>query len=240
MSEQLVVHAQKREVGNSSSARRLRRGNFLPAVIYGLDGGAVPVQISYNDLIKMAKEPSFFTQLLTVKVDGGKEEMVVLKELQRHPSRPRFLHADFQRVRIDQKISVRIPIEFVGADKCVGVKVGGGLLSHTTTELEISCLPGDLPEKIEVNVENLQLGESIHISDVQLPANVQSVDLERGEGHDLVVASVVAPRMEEEEPVAAEEEEEGEAAEEKEGEGDGEQEGGAAKEGQKAQEGKKE
>jgi len=117
-----------------------------------------------------------------------------LKALQRHPAKPQLLHADFLRVDATHSITMRVPLHFTNAEKCVGVRLGGGTVSHAISELEIRCLPSNLPEAIEVDLTDLNLGEIIHISELTLPAGVESVQLSHGADHDLPVVSVLAPR----------------------------------------------
>jgi large subunit ribosomal protein L25 len=146
---------------------------------------------------------AFFASIVTLKVDG-KDEDVIIKDLQRHPAKPRLLHADFQRVSANKALHVKIPLHFLNEATSVGVKTGGGVVSHLMTELEISCLPADLPEYIEVDVQELGLDQSLHISDLKLPSGVSSISLSHGESGDLAVVSIHAPKKAEvDAPVAA-------------------------------------
>ena len=205
----LASARQAHEVG-SGRARRWRRDGSMPAVIYG--GGQEPlgIRLAHKDMLKITRGESSFTRLLTLEVDG-KSETVILKQLQRHPAKAVLLHADFQRVRTDQAVNVKVPLRFINADKCVGVKTDGGMLVHSLNELSIQCLPADLPEAIDVDVGELHLGQSLHISDIQLPSGVTSTELSHGAEHDLSVVAVQAQRVMEEDAQAAEAEE-GDAA----------------------------
>ena len=157
----------------------------------------------------------FFSQVITLNINN-KKEPAVIKALQRHPAKPLILHADFQRVSMDKEILVKVPIHFLNEDECVGVRLGGGNIIKSLNEIEVSCLPKDLPEYIEVDMLDIELGGSIHLSDITLPEEVISVALSHGEESDLTVASVQAPRgvaEEEDEEAIAEGEGEGEEAE---------------------------
>ena len=136
----------------------------------------------------------FYSHILTINVDG-KEETVILRDLQRHPSQPKVLHIDFLRVTADQKITVRVPIHFINEDTCVGVKLNGGIVSHLQTEVEIECLPKDLPEFIEVNIADLDLGQSLHLSDITLPEGAVIIALTHGEVSDQAIVSVIKPKV---------------------------------------------
>ena len=166
---------------------------------------------------------AFYSHILTVDV-GGTSQKAILRELQRHPHKPTVLHLDLLRVREDTRINVHVPIHFINEDTCHGVKLDGGAISHNMVEVEVSCLPKDLPEFIEVDVQDLKLNESIHLSGVQVPEGVTIMELTHGEGHDHTVVSVHAKRAEEklevEEEVEQEETDDQEQAGE---EGDAEQ-----------------
>ncbi|GAA5524005.1 50S ribosomal protein L25 [Microbulbifer aestuariivivens] len=200
------LNANVRSDEGKGASRRLRREEArVPAVIYG--GKAEPSSISLlsKDLFKALEDESFFSSVLTLDIEG-KEEQVILRDLQRHPAKQILLHADFQRVSANTKVHLKVPVHFLNEDKCKGVKAGG-IVSHTLTELDISAPASKLPEFIEVDLADLELDGTVHISDIKLPAGVESVDLSHGEDHDLVVASVHKPRG------AIEAEAEGEASE---------------------------
>ena len=135
---------------------------------------------------------AFYSHILTLKV-GNEEEQVILKDLQRHPAKPRIMHADFMRVNAKEKLHLHVPLHFINEDKCPGVKAGG-LVTHSITEVEIACLPQDLPEYLEVDLSNLELDGSLHLSDITLPSGVEVVELSHGEDHDQAIAAVHMPR----------------------------------------------
>jgi len=194
MSEQIQINAELRQDVGKGASRRLRRaGASVPGIIYG--GGREPVNITLNvnQLGKAMQNESFYSQVLSV-VLGGASEQAVVRDLQRHPANERVLHIDFLRVRADQIIQVHVPLHFVNEDKCVGVRVGGGSIEHNLIEVEVACLPGNLPEFIEVDIAELNLGASIHLSDLALPEGVALVALMHGTDHDQSVVSVRAPR----------------------------------------------
>ncbi|WP_346837174.1 50S ribosomal protein L25/general stress protein Ctc [Microbulbifer sp. SAOS-129_SWC] len=208
----IKLNANVRSDEGKGASRRLRRlEGRVPGIIYG--GKAEPQSISLlqKDLFKALESEAFFSSVLTVDVDG-KSESVILRDLQRHPAKEMLLHIDFQRVSADTKVHIKAPLHFLNEDSCKGVKAGG-IVSHTLTELEISAPASKLPEFIEVDLADLEMDAVLHISDIKLPAGVESVDLSHGEDHDLVVASVHKPRGAVEAEAAEGEEAEGGEAE---------------------------
>jgi len=200
-----ILEAKAREDVGKGASRRLRRvAGEVPAIIYGGGEQPVPVTIQHKDLAHAIENVAFFSHIITLKV-GGSDVSAVIKALQRHPAKPRILHADFMRVRADQEITVRVPLHFVNEDKAIGVKQEGGIINHMINELEISCLPKNLPEYIEVFMAELKVGDSIHIADLALPEGVTSVDLSHGEENNHVVATCVMPKVETIEEAADEE-----------------------------------
>lgn len=193
MSGQFVLTATTRGDAGKGASRRLRKTEQIPAIVYG--GGAAPrsITLMQRELSKALESEAFFSQVITLKIDGSAED-VVIKDLQRHPSRPMILHADFQRVSRDQKIHVHIPLHFINQDKCHGVKNQGGMIQHNANEVLVSSLPQHLPAFIEVDMTPYQVGQSVHLSDLVLPAGVESVDLAHGPEHNLPVATVLAPK----------------------------------------------
>ncbi|MFK7865337.1 MAG: 50S ribosomal protein L25/general stress protein Ctc [Pseudohongiellaceae bacterium] len=200
------------DLGKGAS-RRLRRleGN-IPAVLYGGDKEPVSLTIPHKDIQKATQNEAFFAHIITLNV-GKKKEKAVIKALQRHPAKPFILHADFLRVNEKEAITVRVPLHFINEEKCVGVKIGGGAILKTLNEIEVSCLPKHLPEYIEVDMLEVDLGSTVHLSDITLPTGVTSVALSHGEDSDLSVATVQAPKGSSDDEAAASEEG-GDAAEE--------------------------
>jgi large subunit ribosomal protein L25 len=194
MSDQFELQAEVREDMGKGASRRLRRlADHVPAIIYGGSKDPQPLTLIRKDLEKALENEAFYSHVLSIKV-GKTKEKAILKDLQRHPARDSVMHADFLRVDDKVAIKVNVPIHFMNEESSIGVKVQGGIIQHQTTDIEIQCLPGDIPEYIEVDMAEVETGQIIHLSDVPLPAGVVSVALALGEDHDLAVASITAPR----------------------------------------------
>ncbi|HKX52867.1 MAG TPA: 50S ribosomal protein L25/general stress protein Ctc [Nitrosospira sp.] len=194
---QIEISAEKRELQGKGASRRLRGSGKVPGVIYGGENPAQPIELDHNDLYHQLKLEAFHASILTMSVEGQKEK-VLLRDIQMHPFKPQVLHIDFQRVASNRKIHMKVPLHFINEDIAPGVKLAGGLVSHVLTELDVSCLPKDLPEFISVDVGELAAGNTIHLSNLQLPEGVEIPALMKGE--DLPVATIAIPRS-----VAAEE-----------------------------------
>ena len=209
MSDQFEVQAELREDMGKGASRRLRRlADKIPAIIYGGDKDPQPLTIIRKDLEKSLENEAFYSHVLAVKV-GGEVQKAILKDLQRHPAKDYVMHADFLRVSDKVALKVNVPIHFINEEACHGVKMEGGMIQHQVTDIEVSCLPANIPEYIEVDMLDVHTGQIVHLSDIALPEGVTSVALALGEDHDLAVASVIAPKGgkdEDEEDVAAAEE----------------------------------
>jgi large subunit ribosomal protein L25 len=203
------LNAEPRTDTGKGASRRLRRAGKVPAIMYG--GGKDPesLTLSHNEVLRNLEHEAFYSHILTIKV-GGSDTSVILRDMQRHPSRPVVMHMDLQRISAREKLKTNVPLHFAGEDTAPGVKAGG-LVSHELTEVAVECLPKDLPEFIEVDIAALDIGDSIHLSELVVPDGVTLTELARGEDHDLSVVSVHARRAVEE-PVEAPAAE-GEAAE---------------------------
>jgi len=208
----IEVNAVSRSVQGTGASRRLRRAGKVPAIVYGASEKAQVIELDHKALLLQLRHESFHSTILQMNVDGNKQS-VLLRDVQMHPWKHEVLHIDFQRVDAKQKIHMRVPLHFVNEEIAPGVKLGGGVVNHVMTELEVSCLPADLPEYLEVDLAALELGDSVHLSEVKLPSGVESVQLTRGD--DSVVVSVQVPRVaaETEETAVGEEAAEGAAAE---------------------------
>lgn len=193
------------DVGKGAS-RRLRRDGKVPGIIYGSGKDPVSMTTDHNQLAHHLEHEAFYSHILTVTLDGGKAQKVVLKDLQRHPAKPRILHVDFLRVGDNDVIHMQVPVHFINEDISAGVKTGG-MVSHLMNSIEIICKAKDLPEYLQVDIENLEEGGSLHLSDVVLPKGVTIAALIHGEDHDLPVVSIHTPRG------GSDEEEETEAVE---------------------------
>ncbi len=189
----IEVNATARGVQGRGASRRLRHGGRVPGILYGAGKPAQNIELDHNELAQHLKQESFHASILTLSMNGSKEQ-VLLRDLQMHPWRAQVLHIDFQRVARDRKIHMRVPLHFMNQEIAPGVKTGGGAVNHVVSDIDISCLPDDLPEFIEVDLSNLQLGQSIHLSELKLPKGVESTQL-RG-GDDAVVVTIVLPRVE--------------------------------------------
>jgi large subunit ribosomal protein L25 len=221
MSDQFELTAELREDKGKGASRRLRRlADQIPAIIYGGDKDPQPLTMIRKDLEKALENEAVFSQVLTINV-GSEPQKAILKDLQRHPSKDRVMHADFLRVDEKTLVKVNVPIHFLNEEACIGVKLQGGIIQHQANDIEVQCLPGDIPEYIEVDMLNVETGDIIHLSDITLPEGVTSMALALGEDHDLAIASVIAPKG-----AAADEGEEAAPAEESGEESADEEEGG--------------
>ena len=196
---QLEFNANKRDDQGTGASRRLRRTGRIPGILYGGATAAQPIDIDHSELFQLLRKEAFYSSVLNVNLDG-KKEMCLLRDVQRHPYRPVILHADFQRVDATSKLHQKVPLHFINADVAPGVKLSGGMVQHVMTDLDVRCLAKDLPAFIEVDLKELALGHSLHVSNVALPAGVEAV-LHRGE--DPVVATVLIRGGKAEEEVVA-------------------------------------
>ena len=210
MAAEFELQAEVRADLGKGASRRLRlQADLVPAIIYGAEQDPQSLSIAHKDLIKATENEAFFSHILTINVAGDKQNAII-KDLQRHPSKSRILHADFQRILLDQAITVEVPFHFLNEESCVGVKTGGGQISHNMSQITISCLPGDLPEYIEVDLADVDVGEALHMSQVNLPEGVTIPALAQGADYDQVVVSVNINKRAEAEKAAEEAAEEGE------------------------------
>ncbi len=213
MSEQVNLNATNREVEGKSSSRQLRRSGSVPAVIYGGEKDPIRISILEKDIAKAAEIPGFATQILNINI-SGEEQNVIVKEIQRHPATQRVLHADLQRVNPDTKISISVPVRFLNEDSCMGVKMHGGAISRLINNIDITCLASNLPEYLEVDVAELDVGDSIFLSALDLPEGVEIPSLALGEDRDQAVVSITEAKVLDVEPEVVElDGEEGEAQE---------------------------
>ena len=206
------LEAEKRTDKGKGASRRLRRTGKVPAIMYGAGKDPESISLSHNEVLKRLEHEAFYAHILTVKVDGAASK-VVLRDLQRHPSKPVILHMDFMRIDENKKIRVNVPLHFIGEDVAPGVKLSGGMVSHELSEVALDVLPKHLPEYIEVDISKMEIGDALHLSDLQVPESGVLVELARGEGHDQPVVSIHARKaVVEETPVEAPEAEAGDEA----------------------------
>lgn len=190
-----VVAFARKELGTGAS-RRQRVAGLTPGIVYG--GTAAPLNISldHNALYHALKKEAFHSSILDLEVDG-KAEKVLLRDFQVHAYKQLVLHVDFQRVDATQKIHVKVPLHFINAEISPAVKLSGGIISHVTSELDISCLPGDLPEFVEVDLAALEVGHSIHLADIKLPKGVSAIQHGGEENPTIATAAIPAGKVEE-------------------------------------------
>ena len=187
----IEISAVKRDVKGTGASRRLRRAGSVPGVVYGGGKEAVPVEFAHKELFLEFRHEAFHASILSLNLDGKKEN-VLLRDYQLHPVRNTIQHIDFQRVSATEKIHVKVPFHFINADVAPGVKLGGGIVAHILTEADVSCLAKDLPEFIEVDLAALEMGQSIHLSQIKLPKGVEFVQL--AHDNDATVASIAKTR----------------------------------------------
>ena len=189
-----TLNANVREDLGKGASRRLRRNaDLVPAIVYGGNKEPQSISIAARELNKALENEAFYSSIIGLSIDGKVEEVLV-KALQRHPAKPRVLHADFQRIVAGQKVTVQVPLHFANEDTCVGVKQEGGMVFRNLPEVEISCLPKDLPDFIEVDLKNLKVGEALHLADLKLPEGLTIPSLALGDDHNLPVVTVMAQR----------------------------------------------
>jgi large subunit ribosomal protein L25 len=202
----IEINAIKRSAQGTGASRRLRRAGNVPGIIYGGGKEAVSIELNHKELFLQFRHETFHSSILNLILDGKKEQ-VLLRDYQLHPVRNDIQHIDFQRVSATEKIHVKVPFHFINEELAPGVKLQHGIAAHILTEVDVSCLPKNLPEFIEVDLAELNAGHSIHLSQIKLPKGVEFVQLAHGD--DAAVVSIAMPRG----GVAAEEEEEAPAAE---------------------------
>lgn len=190
-----TLNAQVRTLEGKGASRRLRRLEArIPAVIYGGSEAAQSLSLELREVVKALENEAFFSHVLTINVDG-KPQQAVIKDLHRHPVKGIPMHMDFLRVDATHKITMRVPLHFTNQETCVGVKVEGGEITHVLADIEIACLPSSLPEFIEVDMTNVHLGTTLHMSDLKLPKGVEIPVLALGADHDQPVANVHARKV---------------------------------------------
>jgi large subunit ribosomal protein L25 len=192
----------RNDLGKGASRRLRRLAGEVPGVIYGGSTAPVSISVSHNELLKHLEHEAFYSHIISLNVDG-KAQDVILKDLQRHPAKPVVLHADFLRIDKATRLTTHVPLHFINEAISKGVKIQGGKVIHNLTQIDISCLPHNLPEFIEVDLGDAEIGTIIHISDLKLPSGVTSVALAHGADHDLAVATIVKPKGGAEETEAA-------------------------------------
>ena len=187
----IEINAKARSAQGTGASRRLRRAGNVPGIIYGGGKDAVSIELNHKELFLEFRHEAFHSSVLSLNLDGKKEQ-VLLRDYQLHPVRNDIAHIDFQRVSATEKIHVKVPLHFINAEIAPGVKLQHGIVTHIQTEADVSCLPKNLPEFIEVDLANLNAGHSVHLSEIKLPKGVEFVQLSHGD--DAAVASIPTPR----------------------------------------------
>jgi len=187
----IEINAVKRDVKGTGASRRLRRAGTVPGVVYGAGKAAVNLEVNHKELFLQFRHESFHASILSLNLDGKKED-VLLRDFQMHPVRNTIQHIDFQRVSATEKIHVKVPFHFINGETAPGVKLGGGIVAHIMTEAEVSCFPKDLPEFLEVDLGALEIGNSVHLSQITLATGVEFVQL--AHGNDAAVAAIAKTR----------------------------------------------
>ena len=196
----IEIKANLRDTKGTGASRRLRKSGNIPGIVYGNKKDAVSITLDGKDLSLKFKKEAFHASILSLDLDG-KKESVLLRDYQLEPVKSTLLHVDFQRVNENEKIHVKVPFHFINEDVAKGVKLEGGVITHIITEADIACLPKDLPQYIEVDLADLELGHSIHLSEIKLPEGIELTALTHG--NDAAVTSIIKPKVKEESVEAA-------------------------------------
>ena len=231
----IEINAKERKSKGTGVSRRLRHEGTTPGILYGGVNDAISLEIDTKELFMQFRHEAFHASILTLNLEG-KKESVILRDFQMHPVRNNIQHIDFQRINENEKISVKVPFHFINEETAPGVKIEGGLVSHIMTEIDISCLPKDLPQYIEVDLGELAMGESIHLSEVTVPEGVELTSLT--DENDPAITSISKPKVVVEEEIVTEASEEGEEGEEGEGSESSDDSGSDAGEGKSDDEGR--
>lgn len=202
------LDAEVRSDLGKGASRRLRREDKVPAILYGAGKDPVSITLAHNKVIQAQEFEAFYNHVISINIAGESVDALV-KDMQRHPYKPKVTHIDFLRVDKNKEISTNVPLHFINEEKAESIKTDGGHAEHHMNDVEITCLPGALPEFIEVDLQAVELGQTVHLSDIVVPEGVTLVELAKGEDHDLAVATIKAAKGVSEE----EEAEEGDSAE---------------------------
>ena len=193
MNEFELIAEQRSDVGKGAS-RRLRRDGKLPGIVYGTNKDASMIVFNHNEIMHQLEQEAFYSRVLTLKI-GKTTQKVVLKDLQRHPFKRSVLHIDLQRIDEDQKLTMRVPLHFINEEMCIGVKQDGGVISHLMTEVEIVCLPKDLPEFLDIDMSEVGINETLQLKDIKLPEGIEIYSLLHGGDDAQPIVSVHIPKV---------------------------------------------
>lgn len=200
MAKKFSLAVEPREGAGKGASRRLRRAGKVPGILYGGGKAPTPVQMDNNEVLRNASQEAFFSSILDLAM-GGEHLQAIVKDIQVHPARRAVVHLDLQRILANEKIRMTVPLHFLNEASAKGVKDGGGIVSHLVTEVQIYCLPKDLPEFLQLDLADLELNGILHLSDIKLPEGVEIPDLAGGDEHDRPVVSIHLVKEEVEEPV---------------------------------------
>ena len=183
------------DLGKGASRRLRREAGMIPAIMFGGAKNKKPVSLTleHKEVFKASESSSFYSSVLTIDVEG-KEESVILKDMQRHPAKQEIMHVDFQRVTKSNPISILVPIKFLNETTCPAVKIGGGRISHQMSEVVITCLAADIPEFVAIDMQEIEIGQIVHLSDIDLPKGVKIQSLSTGAKNDTPVANISAKK----------------------------------------------
>jgi len=201
MAMKIEFTAFPRTVQGTGASRRLRGGGKVPGIVYGADKTAQPIELDHQALYRHLKIEAFHASILEMTLDGAKQQ-VLLRDVQMHPFKQQVLHVDFQRIDRNKKIHMKVPLHFINAEICPGVKVGGGVANHIMNEVDIQCLPAALPEFIEVDLGKLELGQSVHVNEIALPKDVELISKLKKENPAVAIVQVPKVIVVEEEAAA--------------------------------------
>jgi len=214
MSEVLSINAEIREDMGKGASRRLRHNGKIPAVIYGTGKKPVALTLNHDELSHALENEAFYSQIIEIRA-GDVTQKAILKDLQRHPYKPLLVHADFMRINMKETLTTHVPLHFINAENCTGVKEEGGQLTHLMNDVEVTCLPSNIPEYIEIDVTNIALGSTLHLSEITAPDGIEFSAITGPDSgtHDLGLAAVIKKKEEEVEETPTEASESDEAAE---------------------------
>jgi len=191
---QFELNAELRtDLGKGASRRLRQRTGQVPGIIYGAGKNPVSITLKSNEISKATLSEAFYSSIIAVNL-AGKVEKAIVKAMQRHPAKDHVMHMDFLRIDDKKELHINVPLHFINEDTCIGVKIGGGKISHTMSEVEVACLPDDLPEYIEVDMLEVQVDQVLHLSDIKLPKGVRIIALSHGADHDHPIAAIHVPK----------------------------------------------
>jgi len=201
MAAKFELTAETRSMHGKGASRRLRRTGVVPGILYGAGKPPQMITLAHNEMLRHLDDEKFHSAILTVKL-GDESDQAILRDWQMHPVKRQVMHVDLQRISATEKLHMKVPLHFIGEGVAPGVKLEGGLVTHLMTDIDVTCLPKDLPEFLGVDISELHINQSLHLSDIKLPEGVQITSLAHG-GDDLAVVAITTVRVEEEAPVAA-------------------------------------